>query len=152
MPDIVDAATRSRMMSGIRSKDTKPEMLLRRGLHGRGLRYRLHVKDLPGKPDLVFPSRKAVIFAHGCFWHGHNCHLFRVPSTRQAFWTAKIERNRVVDERSAAALRAADWRVGVVWECALKGRIRRPFEAVLDGCEAWLRGSSDALEIRGVEP
>ena len=136
MPDVVDAATRSRMMSGIRGKNTKPEMILRQGLHARGLRYRLHAKDLPGTPDLVFPARRAVLFAHGCFWHGHNCHLFRMPSTRPEFWQAKIARNQVVDARSTAALQAAGWRVGVVWECALKGRTELPLEAVMDGCEA----------------
>lgn len=149
MPDVVDAATRSRMMSGIRGKNTKPEMILRQGLHARGLRYRLHAKDLPGKPDLVFPARRAVLFAHGCFWHGHDCHLFRMPSTRPEFWQAKIARNQVVDVRSTAALEAAGWRVGVVWECALKGRTRLPLAAVLEGCEAWLRGSEPCLEIRG---
>jgi len=124
------------MMSGIRGKNTKPEMILRQGLHARGLRYRLHAKDLPGTPDLVFPARRAVLFAHGCFWHGHNCHLFRMPSTRPEFWQAKIARNQVVDARSTAALQAAGWRVGVVWECALKGRTELPLEAVMDGCEA----------------
>lgn len=149
MPDVVDAATRSRMMSGIRGKNTKPEMILRHGLHARGLRYRLHARDLPGKPDLVFPGRKAVLFAHGCFWHGHDCHLFRLPSTRPEFWEAKIGRNRVVDERSAAGLQADGWRVGAVWECALKGRTRLPLEVVLNRCEAWLRGSDNAFEVRG---
>ena len=137
------------MMSGIRGKNTKPEMILRQGLHARGLRYRLHARELPGKPDLVFPSRRAVLFAHGCFWHGHDCHLFRLPSTRPEFWQAKIARNQVVDARSASQLEAAHWRVGVVWECALRGRTRLPLEAVMDGCEAWLRGSEAALEIRG---
>jgi DNA mismatch endonuclease (patch repair protein) len=127
-------------------------MLLRRGLHARGIRYRLHARELPGKPDMVFPARKAVLFAHGCFWHGHDCHLFRLPSTRPEFWSAKIERNRAVDERSTAALRAAGWRVGVVWECALKGRTRLPFEEVLDRCEAWIRGTGESLEIHGAGP
>jgi DNA mismatch endonuclease (patch repair protein) len=101
---------------------------------------------------MVFPARKAVLFAHGCFWHGHDCHLFRLPSTRPEFWSAKIERNRTVDERSTAALRAAGWRVGVVWECALKGRTRLPFEEVLDRCEAWIRGTGESLEIHGAGP
>lgn len=138
-------------MSGIRGKNTRPEMLLRRGLHARGLRYRLHGKDLPGRPDLVFPSRRAVLFAHGCFWHGHDCHLFRMPSTRPDFWAGKIRRNREVDARSASALRAAGWRVGVVWECALKGRARLPLEEVIERCEFWVRGADGVLEIRGRE-
>jgi len=149
LPDVVDAATRSRMMSGIRGKNTKPEMLLRRGLHARGLRYRLHAKDLPGSPDLVFPARKAVLFAHGCFWHGHDCHLFRMPGSRPDFWRTKIERNREVDRRAVEALRQAGWRVGVVWECALKGRTRLDLETVLDACAAWAREGGDMLEIRG---
>ena len=149
MPDIVDAATRSRMMSGIRGKNTKPEMLLRRGLHARGLRYRLHAKNLPGSPDLVFPAKKAVLFAHGCFWHGHDCHLFRMPSTRPEFWSAKIARNQAVDVRALAQLQAAGWRTGVVWECALKGRARLGLDEVIDRCDIWLRGPDPVLEIRG---
>lgn len=136
-------------MSGIRGKNTKPEMLLRRGLHARGLRYRLHARDLPGSPDLVFPARKAVLFAHGCFWHGHDCHLFRMPGSRPDFWRTKIERNREVDRRAVEALRQAGWRVGVVWECALKGRTRLDLETVLDACAAWAREGGDMLEIRG---
>lgn len=137
------------MMSGIRGKNTKPEMLLRRGLHARGLRYRLHARDLPGSPDLVFPARKAVLFAHGCFWHGHDCHLFRMPGSRPDFWRMKIERNRDVDRRAVEALGQAGWRVGVVWECALKGRTRLDLTAVLDACAAWAREGGDRLEIRG---
>lgn len=149
MPDVVDAATRSRMMSGIRGKNTKPEMLLRRGLHARGLRYRLHARDLPGSPDMVFPARRAVLFVHGCFWHGHDCHLFRIPGSRPDFWRTKIERNREVDRRAVDALREAGWRVAVVWECALKGRTRRDPVAVLDACALWAREGGDWLEIRG---
>lgn len=137
------------MMAGIRSRDTKPELLLRRGLHALGFRFRLHVRDLPGHPDLVFPRWRAVIFAHGCFWHGHNCHLFRWPSTREDFWKAKIERNRVVDARTEAALIAGGWRQGVVWECALKGRERLPIETVLAACSDWLQSETPRLEIRG---
>ncbi len=139
-------------MSGIRGKNTKPEMVLRQGLHARGLRFRLHGRDLPGRPDLVFPARRAALFAHGCFWHGHDCHLFRMPSTRPEFWQAKIARNRLIDHRSEARLREAGWRVGVVWECALKGRARLPLDVVLDRCESWLRGAEPGLVVRGVEP
>jgi DNA mismatch endonuclease (patch repair protein) len=149
LPDIVDAATRSRMMAGIRSKNTKPELILRRGLHARGLRYTLHSQYLPGRPDLVFPARKAVLFANGCFWHGHECHLFHTPATRPEFWAAKIARNKLVDQRSNAELAANGWRVGVVWECALKGRTRLAIEDVLDRCEAWVRGTDETLEVSG---
>ena len=137
------------MMSGIRGKNTKPEMILRQGLHARGLRYRLHVKQLPGKPDMVFPARRAALFAHGCFWHGHDCHLFRMPSTRPEFWASKIERNRTVDARSVVQLREAGWRIGIVWECALKGKLRLPLEDILVRCEHWLAGSGPDFELRG---
>lgn len=149
MPDVVDAATCSQMMSGIRGKNTKPEMLLRRGLYARGLRYRLHVKDLPGSPDLVVPAGKAVLFAHGCFWQGHDCHLFRMPGSRPDFWRTKIKRNREVDRCTVEALREAGWRVGAVWECALKGRTRLYLNVVLDVCAAWTREGGNMLEIRG---
>lgn len=138
MADVVDAATRSRMMAGIRGKDTRPEMILRRGLHARGFRYRLYDRRLPGSPDLVFPGRRAVIFIHGCFWHGHGCHLFRLPATRRAFWEAKIKGNRARDEAAEAALLAAGWRVLTIWECALKGRERLPVDEVLDHAANWL--------------
>lgn len=149
MPDIVTPEVRSRMMAGIRSTDTMPELILRHGLHQLGFRYRLHDRKLPGRPDIVFPRYHAVLCAHGCFWHGHDCNLFRWPSTRREFWRAKIERNREVDSRAAGALQAAGWRQGVVWECALKGRSRLPVELVINTCSAWLRSDAPRLEIRG---
>lgn len=149
MADIVTPEVRSRMMAGIRGKDTKPELVLRRGLHAAGFRFRLHVRDLPGKPDMVFPKWRAVLFAHGCFWHGHDCHLFRMPSSRREFWEAKITRNRVVDAASSKALQESGWRLGIVWECALKGRTRLPIEEVIARCAAWLRSDACELEIRG---
>lgn len=127
-------------MSRIRGKDTKPEMLMRRGLHGRGLRYRLHGKSIPGKPDIVFPKYRTVVFVHGCFWHGHGCSLFKWPKTRAAFWKNKINRNMERDREALSALKADGWRVLVVWECALKGRQRRDLAEVLDGAEAFIRG------------
>jgi DNA mismatch endonuclease (patch repair protein) len=147
--DVVDAATRSRMMSGIRAKDTRPEMLLRRGLHARGLRFRLHDRRLPGTPDLVFPGRRAVIFVHGCYWHGHGCHLFRLPSTRREFWKAKIEGNVARDIAAENALVAGGWRVLKVWECALKGRERLPIESVLDRAANWIAGGPARATIAG---
>lgn len=137
------------MMSGIRGKNTKPELILRRGLHALGFRFRLHDKALPGKPDMVFPARKAVLFANGCFWHGHNCHLFKWPSTRVEFWQTKIFRNREIDAAAEAALLKGGWRVGMVWECALKGRTRLPLEEVIGQCAAWLRSDTESLIIRG---
>lgn len=149
MADIVPPAVRSRMMAGIRGADTKPELILRGGLHRAGFRFRLHDRALPGCPDMVFARRRAVLFAHGCFWHGHDCHLFKWPKTREDFWRAKIERNRAVDARADAALAAAGWRRGLVWECALKGRTRLPEEEVIGRCAAWLSGKAEELIIRG---
>jgi len=148
LADVVDPATRSRMMSGIRGKNTKPELLIRKALHARGFRYRLHC-DLPGKPDICLPKYRAVIFVHGCFWHGHDCHLFKWPKTRPEFWEAKIGRNRELDGLSITALLKAGWRVGTIWECALKGRARLSLETVLDECESWLVGNDAIFEIRG---
>lgn len=125
-------------MAGIRAKDTRPEMILRRGLHARGFRFRLHVRRLPGSPDLVFPGRQALIFVHGCFWHGHGCSLFRLPATRPEFWRAKIEGNMTRDATAERALAADGWRVLTIWECAIKGRGRLPVEMVLDRAAEWL--------------
>ncbi|MER8817207.1 very short patch repair endonuclease [Mesorhizobium sp. M0142] len=149
MADIVAPNVRSRMMAGIRGTNTKPELILRRGLHALGFRFRLHDSKLPGRPDIVLPRYRAVIFAHGCFWHGHDCHLFRMPSTRPEFWGAKIIRNRVMDARASDALAGLGWRQGVVWECALKGRARLPLENVIGECADWLRSDVPLLEIRG---
>ena len=148
MPDVVAPAVRSRMMAGIRGADTKPELILRRGLHALGFRFRLHDRNLPGKPDIVFPRYKAVLFANGCFWHGHDCHLFKWPSTRAEFWHTKINRNREVDQRTSSALAEARWRQGIVWECALKGRGRQPFDSVIADCATWLRSEVPYFEIQ----
>ena len=149
MADIVAAEVRSRMMSGIRSKNTKPEMILRQGLHAAGFRFRLHDKTMPGKPDIVFPRYGAVIMAQGCFWHGHDCHLFKLPSTRPEFWRAKIHRNRQNDARTRSALAEAGWRQAEIWECALKGRTRLSHDEVIGTCGQWLQSDAVQLEIRG---
>ena len=149
MIDVVTPAMRSRMMAGIRGTNTKPELMLRHALHARGYRYRLHDRRLPGKPDIVFPRYDAVIHAQGCFWHGHDCHLFKWPSSRPEFWRAKIARNREVDLRNEAALQDLGWRQAVVWECALKGRARLEFTEVIRRCDTWLRSRKPHLEIRG---
>lgn len=137
-------------MSGIRGVNTRPELILRKALFAEGFRYRLHVRQLPGKPDMVFPRYKAVFFAHGCFWHGHNCHLFKLPASRTDFWTKKIERNRIVDMRNETALTEQEWRVGVVWECALKGRAKLPLGELIASCVSWLNSRQHHLEIRGM--
>jgi len=121
MVDVVDSEKRSRMMAGIRSKDTQPELTLRRRLHRSGLRYRLHAIDLPGRPDIVLPGRKAAIFVHGCFWHRHEgCHWCTTPASNTEFWGVKFASNVQRDKRAAEQLHSAGWRVAVVWECALR--------------------------------
>lgn len=152
MADILTPEQRRLNMSRIRGKDTKPELALRHGLHARGLRYRLHRKDLPGRPDMVFPRYRAAVLVHGCFWHGHDCSLFKLPTTRREFWAAKIEGNRARDLRDLAALAAARWRVLVVWECALKGSARLPADAVLAEITSWLGSGTPTGTIRGSRP
>lgn len=121
MADTLTRLERSERMSRIRGKDSASEMRLRRLIHGMGYRYRLHVKTLPGTPDLVFPSRKAVIFMHGCFWHRHqDCRLARMPKSRIAFWREKLEANKWRDKETTSRLNELGWRVLVVWECQMK--------------------------------
>ena len=117
MADIVDKATRSRMMSGIRGKNTKPELLVRKALHAQGFRFRLHDKNLPGKPDIVLKKHRTVIFVHGCFWHGHDCKHFKWPKTRPEFWREKIEGNKTRDLKHQQELKELGWNVKVIWEC-----------------------------------
>ncbi len=136
-------------MSGIKGKNTRPELLVRKGLHARGLRFRLHATHVPGKPDLVLARYRAAIFVHGCFWHGHDCHLFRLPSTNTGFWREKIQRNRNRDFSVREQLATSGWRVLVIWECALKGRTRLDPVTLLDRVGAWLRGDGQSSEIAG---
>ncbi len=121
MTDIHSKETRSYNMSRIKSKDTKPEMLVRRFLHKNGIRYRLHVKNFPGKPDIVLPKYKTIIFIHGCFWHGHEgCTKASLPKTRTEWWADKINKNAVNDQKSEAALINLNWKIIVLWQCQLK--------------------------------
>ncbi|MFG1301941.1 very short patch repair endonuclease [Xanthobacter sp. V3C-3] len=152
MADVLSPEQRSLNMSRIRGRDTRPELLLRRGLHAAGLRFRLHRRGLPGRPDLVFPRHQAVILVHGCFWHGHHCPMFRLPATRTEFWAAKIGGNRARDQRNLEDLTAAGWRVLTVWECCLKGPARRPFVDVISCCAAFVRGSQHRAELAGTWP
>lgn len=151
MVDVLTEAQRQLNMSRIRGRDTKPEMLIRRGLHARGFRYRLQDRSLPGRPDLVFPRYKAVILVHGCFWHGHSCPMFRLPETRQEFWAEKISANRARDAKTQDTLLATGWRVLTVWECSLRGKGRWTTEAILDACAAFIRGGQTDMSISGAE-
>jgi DNA mismatch endonuclease (patch repair protein) len=137
------------MMAGIRGRNTRPELSIRKALHRAGLRYRLHSAQVPGRPDVVFPSRKAAVFIHGCFWHGHDCRFFRLPGTRREFWEAKINRNRDRDALVSAQLADAGWRQLVVWECAVRGRDDNEVEEVAARVADWLRSDQPRGEIRG---
>lgn len=137
-------------MSGIRGKDTKPEIGLRKALFARGLRYRLHVPDLPGKPDIVFPRYRAALFVHGCFWHMHNCPLFRMPSTREEFWRKKLESNRRRDIMNIRALLQSGWRVLIVWECAFKRAGNEQLCRVADMAGEWIRASEKAPMLASI--
>lgn len=128
---------RSKNMAAVKSKDTEPEMFVRRSLHALGFRFRLHRKDLPGKPDLVFPSRRAVVLVHGCFWHGHTCRGGALPATRREFWEDKIGKNRLRDKRNVDLLLKLGWRVLTVWECELRD------EDAISRIAAWLNQSRE---------
>lgn len=149
MADTVSPEVRSRMMAGIRGKDTRPELLIRRGLHAAGFRFRLHAKDLPGHPDIVLPKHRAVILVSGCFWHSHDCHLFRMPGTRREFWEAKIRRNRERDTEVRNALSALGWRHMSIMECALKGRTKLLPGDVIAACCDWIRNGAPEGVIEG---
>lgn len=136
MADVVDAATRSRMMAGIGGKNTRPEVQLRKAMHALGFRYRLHDRKLPGKPDLVFPRHRAAVFVHGCFWHRHEgCRYATMPATRPEFWAAKFEANVARDRRAEMALHEMGWRIATVWECEL----RKSAEGAARWLSDWLK-------------
>lgn len=139
MADVHSTETRSKNMAAIRAENTQPEVWLRKKLFARGFRYRLHVKSLPAKPDIVLPKFRAVILVHGCFWHQHTCHLFKLPKTRTEFWAEKLAGNKERDARAITQLNKLGWRVLTVWECALKGRQRMPEDLLLQAVEQWLK-------------
>lgn len=142
--------TRSETMARVRSKDTKPEMSIRRGLHARGYRYRLHVKDLPGNPDIVLRKFRAAIFVHGCYWHSHpGCG--RTPKTRKEFWIPKFAKTRERDHMAVRALLGADWRVLIVWECCMVGIGRWTPNSLIDAIASWLSSSSSFEEFAGLD-
>jgi len=126
--DVHTVAQRSFNMSMIKGKNTKPEILVRKWLWRKGFRYRLHKKELPGKPDIVLSKYNAVLFVHGCFWHRHGCHLTAIPETRKEFWLSKLNGNVEREKRNFEKLLDKGWRIGVIWECILKGKTQFPEE------------------------
>ena len=149
MTDTVSPAKRSDVMSRVGSKDTKPELLIRKGLHALGFRYRLHVKDLPGRPDLVFRRYGCVIFVNGCFWHGHACPRCRMPSSNTEYWNRKIARNKERDALNRRLLLDAGWRVLTIWECALTGKSKLGLNQVVALASKWLLSTVSFGEIEG---
>ena len=146
MADIVDRATRSRIMASIGPKDTVPELVLRRFLHQAGFRFRLHQRHLVGRPDLVLPRYRVVLFVHGCFWHSHEgCVAAVIPSSNRAFWKKKLVANQRRDEAQIAALRAEGWRVGIFWECAARKGVAD--ERTLKAVAVWIKQRSAYREF-----
>ncbi|WP_435873506.1 very short patch repair endonuclease [Pseudomonas putida] len=135
------------MMSGIKGKNTSPELIIRKALHARGFRFRIHTAHLPGKPDLILPKFKAAIFVHGCFWHGHNCRYFKPPKTRTDFWMGKIEKNKVRDAMQIAKLNEAGWRTLIIWECAIRKMKSENSTSLIDTVTAWLSQNSTSREL-----
>jgi|SRR5208282_1287820 len=149
MTDVLSPTQRSYCMSRIRGKNTKPERQIRQGLFALGFRYRLHQRNLPGCPDLALSKYRAVIFVHGCLWHGHECELFHWPRTNPLFWRKKIAHNRHNDEGNLAKLRSAGWRTLVVWECALRGKHRMNEQRLIRKVAGWLLSRKGRGEILG---
>lgn len=148
--DVVDRSTRSRMMAGIRGKNTKPEILLRKALHAQGIRFRLHAGNVPGRPDIVFPRYRAVCFVHGCFWHQHpGCRYAATPKTRPEFWQLKFAANSDRDKVVMDLLRLGGWRVAIVWECTLKSNDPA---AVAGTLKEWLNDGSPNQLYRATDP
>ena len=145
MPDKFDRETRSRMMSGIKSKGTKPEMAVRKYLFNNGFRYRLNVSYLPGKPDILLSKYRAAIFIHGCFWHGHNCHYFVWPKSNEEFWQMKIMGNKEKDEMVRSSLHELGYRVCIIWECVT--RDMDIFPASMKTLQEWLNSNTAYLEL-----
>lgn len=140
--DITDSVTRSRMMSAIKGKNTQPELVVRKALHKKGLRFRLHVSGLPGKPDLVFHRHKAVVFVHGCFWHVHGCSNSKIPKTRTEFWTNKLEGNKARDEALVTVLQGNHWRVAIVWECSIRQAEKSGDVRLFEHLANWITASN----------
>jgi len=145
--DVHSSDIRSKNMAAIKSRDTSPELIVRKTLHVAGYRYRLHARNLPGSPDLVFLKYRAVLFINGCFWHKHECHLFRLPKTRTEFWNSKLSGTAAKDNVNLGLLRDLSWRTGTIWECSLRGKTRLTLVAITDIMSEWLKSDRQSLEI-----
>lgn len=154
MADVHKPEVRSKNMRAIRTRDTAIEQRLGALLDELGVTYRVQDKALPGRPDFVLPDYRAIVFVHGCFWHRHHCHLFKVPATRTAFWLGKIDSNVARDRRYIAELSASGWKVLLVWECALRGKNRLEEQALRVRLEEWICAAEDNGEIdeTGIHP
>ena len=155
MPDRINAETRSRVMSAIGMKNTKIEIEIRQGLFAHGFRFRLHVRNLPGRPDVVLPKYSTVVFINGCFWHSHNCSRATIPETRKDWWKDKLEGNKARDAKALVDLKRQGWRVLVVWECAIRRHGINRKAAILHVCilmSKFLKSKKKLLEISGQLP
>lgn len=149
MVDVLTKEQRQLNMKNIKGRDTKPELLIRQELHRRGLRFRLNVPNLPGRPDLVFPRHKVAIFIHGCFWHGHDCPMFHLPETRREFWRRKIEATKLRDLKVHMELLDLDWRILTVWECSMRGKNRLSTHSLIDSCVRFIYSHAKIQVLRG---
>ncbi|WP_394514911.1 very short patch repair endonuclease [Pantoea sp. SGAir0215] len=147
MADVHSSETRSKNMRAIRQQDTAIEQRIALLLKDRGFTYRVQDKNLPGRPDFVLTAHQAIIFVHGCFWHRHHCYLFKIPATRTEFWIGKINSNVERDHRYVRQLRESGWKVLIIWECALRGKLRLDDDALLERLEEWLLVMNDSAEI-----
>ncbi len=152
MADIKSQAERSKNMSAIRSRETKPEIKIRKALFAKGFRYRLNVRKLPGTPDIVLPKYRTVIFVHGCFWHGHeHCYLFVVPTTRTDFWINKIRINKENDNKAIENLLHDNWKVLTIWECSIKGKYKLKFDELIDKTVSFILSDEKQQVMRSSE-
>lgn len=151
MADKITSTQRSKMMSAVKGKNTKPEIVIRKILYSAGYRYRLHVKNVSGNPDIVIKKLKTAIFINGCFWHGHDCHLFTIPKTRSDFWKQKIDSNTKRDKGNLEKLLNDGWKIIIVWGCSMKGKMKidniRLSQLLLEA----LMGADKIVEIDGIE-
>ena len=149
MADIVKKEKRSKMMSNIKGKNTKPEMLVRKSLFEIGYRYRLHNNKIPGKPDIMLPKYKVVILVNVCFWHRHDCHLFKLPKTRTEFWKEKLRSNEERDTVNFQKLLDLGYRIATVWECSLKGKLKLPLDKITKNLDSFIQSSDKTISIHG---